>query len=83
MRSSVVLPEPEGPSSAKSSPAATRSDTSWSAGVSPNRFTTFSMVTSIGVPSAMAASVVAGSTGFMGWTSVSAGGSDLSGITPF
>ena len=46
MRSSVVLPEPDGPSSASSSPAPTSSETSCSAGVSPNALTTFSTVTS-------------------------------------
>ena len=35
MRRIVVLPEPEGPSSAWNSPAGTSKATSWSTGVSP------------------------------------------------
>src|SRR5205085_12476195 len=47
MRSSVVLPEPEGPSSASSSPLSTRRSTLSSAVKSPKRLTMFltSMVT--------------------------------------
>src|ERR1700710_1953959 len=41
MRSSVVLPEPDGPSSASSSPLATLRSTSSSAANAPNRFTMF------------------------------------------
>src|SRR5437868_2530589 len=41
IRSSVVLPEPDGPSSASNSPLATFSSTSSSAVKAPNRFTIF------------------------------------------
>ena len=40
MRSSVVLPQPDGPSSATSSPSATVSETLSSAMVAPNRMPT-------------------------------------------
>ena len=50
MRSSVVLPEPDGPSSATSSPAAMSSETPCSAGVVPNALTTFSIDTSTACP---------------------------------
>ncbi len=49
MRSSVVLPEPDGPSSATSSPALMSSDTPCSAGVAPKVLTTFSTFTCIGL----------------------------------
>ena len=50
MRSSVVLPEPDGPSSATSSPDLISSETPCSAGVSPKAFSTFSTDTSTGLP---------------------------------
>src|SRR5918998_4013334 len=40
VRSNVVLPQPEGPSSAKNSPVSTRSDTSSTAVTDPNRLVT-------------------------------------------
>jgi len=39
-RSSVVLPEPEGPSRARNSPGSARSETPFSAGKRPKRFLT-------------------------------------------
>jgi hypothetical protein len=50
MRRSVVLPEPEGPRSATSSPDSISRETPWSAGVSPKAFSTFSTDTSTGSP---------------------------------
>src|ERR1700741_2797782 len=49
-RSSVVLPEPEGPSSAISSPERISSDTSWSAGKRSNSLRTWTTRTSIRHP---------------------------------
>src|SRR5688500_3538634 len=49
-RSSVVLPEPEGPSSATSSPSGMSTVTPASAGNSPNAFWTLSMLTRMGLP---------------------------------
>lgn len=50
MRSSVVFPHPEGPSSATSSPSATVSDIPFSASKAPNDFTTRSMTMSATMP---------------------------------
>ena len=51
MRSSVVLPEPDGPSSATSSPARMSSETPCSAGVAPKVLATFSTAHPWAVPS--------------------------------
>src|SRR3954470_9878549 len=51
MRRSVVLPDPDGPRSARSSPARTSSDTPRSAAVSPNSFAIPATRMSMPVPS--------------------------------
>src|SRR4051794_36677355 len=56
MRRSVVLPDPEGPRSARSSPARTSSDTPRSAAVSPNSFAIPATRMSMPVPSSMSRS---------------------------
>src|SRR3954464_8533376 len=53
IRSSVVLPEPDGPRSARSSPARTSSDPPRSAAVSPNSFAISATRMSMPVPRSM------------------------------
>src|SRR5215210_8051609 len=56
IRSSVVLPDPDGPRSARSWPARTSSDTPRSAAVSPNSFAIPATWMSMPVPSSMGGS---------------------------